>query len=431
MRRPLQVKFVPGKPLATRLRSESRGGEASIDRAPNSGLWSPHAVPVYPSAATPRLAVALVLRRFGWAPESLLSDSCRLIRVAEKAESSTVKSRRVQMAIGAGLAALLLWLFLRQVDLAAVATELRQADYRWVLLGTLLTLLVTVHRAVRWHYLLLPIKSISLAPLTATTFMGWAFTGLLPGRLGEVARPVLLGRREDISKTAAFATIVLERLFDLLSVLLILVTYLLFFPLPAGVDAEAVAIVAAMRLSGIAALIGLLVAVAFLAGAQLMPRRTDALLVRVFGWLPGSIGERLLPFAQSFLSGFAGIRSPRLLATIVVHSLLIWLNILVTYYALLFAFDIVLPPHAVMPLIVMVVIGVMVPTPAAVGGFHVAAQLALVGLWGVPPDRAASYAIVCHAVVFVPITLVGIVLLAREGLTWRGIGELEASELDA
>lgn len=332
------------------------------------------------------------------------------------------------MAVGAVLAGFLLWLFLREVNLAGVAAELRQADYRWVVLGIALTLLVTVHRAVRWHYLLLPIKSISLAPLTATTFMGWAFTALLPGRLGEVARPVLLGRRENISKTAAFATIVLERLFDLFCVLLILISYLLFFPLPVAIDAEAAAIVAAMRLSGIAALTGLVVAVAFLAGAQLMPERTDAVLARLFGWFPGALGERLLPFARSFLSGFAGIRSPRLIGTIILHSLLIWLNILVTYYVLLFAFDIVLPPHAVMPLIVMVVIGVMVPTPAAVGGFHVATQLALVGLWGVAADQAASYAIVCHAVVFVPITLVGIVLLLREGLSWSGIEDLEVED---
>jgi uncharacterized protein (TIRG00374 family) len=323
------------------------------------------------------------------------------------------------MAVGAGLAALLLWLFLRGVDLGRVAGELQRADYRWVLAATVLTLLVTVHRAWRWHYLLLPIKSIALGPLTATTFMGWAFTALLPGRLGEVARPVLLGRRENISKTAAFATIVLERLFDLLTVLLILVAYLLFFPLPSGLDGEGAAIIAGIRWSGLAALAGLVVAVSFLAGAQLMPRRTDALLVRLMGWLPGAIGARLLPIARSFLTGFAGIKDPRLLATIVVHSLLIWANILVTYYVLLFAFDIDLPYYAVMPLIVMVVIGVMVPTPAAVGAFHYATQLALVTLWSVSSEQAASYAIVCHAMVFVPITLIGVVLLSREGISMR------------
>lgn len=332
-------------------------------------------------------------------------------------------SRRVQMAVGAGLTALLLWLFLRGVNLGGVVEELKRADYRWVLAATALTLLLTVHRAWRWHYLLLPIKSIALGPLTATTFMGWAFTALLPGRLGEVARPVLLGRREDISKTAAFATIVLERLFDVLSVLLILVAYLLFFPLPSGLDGEGVEIIAGIRLGGLVALVGVVVAVSFLAGAQLMPRRTDAVLARVMGWIPAALGARLLPIARSFLAGFAGIRDPRLIVTIVVHSLLIWFNILVTYYILFFAFDIELPYYAVMPLIVMVVIGVMVPTPAAVGGFHYATQLALVSLWSVPTEQAASYAIVCHAMVFVPITLIGIILLSREGVSLRAFDE--------
>ncbi|MGD8330713.1 MAG: lysylphosphatidylglycerol synthase transmembrane domain-containing protein, partial [Acidobacteriota bacterium] len=317
-----------------------------------------------------------------------------------------MKSRRVQMAFGAGLAAFLLWLFFRGLDFGEVLAELRHADYRWVVLAVVLTQVVNVQRAWRWHYLLLPIKSVRLAPLIATTYMGWAFTSLLPGRLGEVARPVLLGRRENISKSAAFATIVLERLFDLLTILLILVTYLLFFPLPATLDGEGRAIIAGMRASGFVALAALAFAVAFLTGAQLAPRRTDRLLVRLTGWLPGTVGERLLPLLRSFLAGFAGIRDPRLTAIIVIHSLLIWGNILVTYWGLLFAFDIELPFYAVMPLVVMVVIGVMVPTPAGVGGFHLAVELALVDLFGIAAGPAASYALVCHAVVFIPITLI-------------------------
>lgn len=336
-----------------------------------------------------------------------------------------MKSRRVQMAFGAGLAALLLWLFFRGLDFGEVLAEMRQADYRWVALAVALTQVVNVQRAWRWHYLLLPIKSVRLAPLTATTYMGWAFTSLLPGRLGEVARPVLLGRRENISKTAAFATIVLERLFDLLTILVILVTYLLFFPLPSTLDGEGRAIIAGMRASGFAALAALVVAVAFLTGAQLAPRRTDRLLARLTGWLPGTLGGRLLPLLRSFLAGFAGIRDPRLTAIIVIHSLLIWGNILVTYWALLFAFDIDLPFYAVMPLIVMVVIGVMVPTPAGVGGFHLAVELALVDLFGIATGPAASYALVSHAVVFIPITMIGILLLSREGLTLRAIEEEE------
>ncbi len=334
-------------------------------------------------------------------------------------------SRRVQVLIGVGLAALLLWLFLRGTDLAVIGAELRRADYRLVLIATLLTLFANVQRAWRWRHLLMPIKDVGVGSLTSAIFIGWAFTALLGGRLGEIARPVLIGRREGISKTAAFATVVLERLFDLFSVLVILVVYLLFFPLPSGLDVEGASIISGMRVSGLAVLAGLVVVVSFLVGSQLMPDRTDALLRRMTGWLPGGLGDRVLPLARSFLSGFAGMRDPKLLVAIVSHSALLWLNILVTYYLLFFAFDIELPFYAVMPLIVIVVIGVMVPTPAAVGGFHLATELALVTLWGVAQEPAVGYAIVCHAMVFVPVTLIGLALLSREGMSMRGIEQLE------
>ena len=328
-------------------------------------------------------------------------------------------SRRTQITIGGVLALFLLWLFLRESNAGNVFAELKRADYRWVLAATILTLLAVVHRAWRWHYLLLPIKSISLEPLTSAVFMGWTFNTLLPGRLGEIARAVLLGRRVGISKTAAFATIVLERLFDLMSILLILVTYLLFFPLPAGIVEDGTAIISGMRMSGLIALGGLVVAMIFLIGSQLMPRRMDAFLVKIAGWAPGNTGDQLLSVGRSFLTGFAGIKDPKLILTIVVHSLLIWANILVTFYMLFFAFDIDLPYYAVMPLLVAVVIGAMVPTPAAVGAFHAAALIALGTLWGVPNEQAVSYAIVCHAMAFGPITVIGIALLGREGLSMR------------
>jgi len=336
-------------------------------------------------------------------------------------------SRRLQFAAGIGLSALLLWIFLREADFAAVGAELRGAEYRWVVLGAALSVATIGYRALRWHYLLLPIRSVALWPLASCTFMGWAFTSLLPGRLGEVARPVLLGRREGISKTATFATIVLERLFDLLAVLVILVVYLLAFPLPASIEGEGAAVMAAMRLSGVVALAVLLVAMAFVVGTQLWPRRVDAVMAAVAGRLPGRLGDKLLPIGRRFLEGLTGIREPRLLAAIVLHSLGIWFVVLISYYLMFNAFDIRLPFYATMPLVVLLVIGVMVPTPGAVGSFHAAAQIGLATLWGVPNDQAISYAIVTHAAVFVPITLIGILLLAREGMSVRSFEELEDS----
>ncbi len=334
-------------------------------------------------------------------------------------------SRRSQFAAGTGLAIVLLWFFLRGSDLGAVLTELRRADYRWVMLASALTLLVTVQRGWRWHYLLLPVKNVRMSPLIACTFMGWVFTTLLPGRLGEIAKPVLLGRREGVNKTAAFATVVLERLFDLLCVLLMLAVYLLVFPLPSALDSEGAEVITLMRASGFAALAALVVAAIFLAGAQRWPERTDILLARILGFVPGRAGDVLLPIARSFLEGFAGLRDPKLLAIIALHSILIWLNVIVTYWIMFLAFDIEVPYYAVLPLLALVVIGVMVPTPAAVGAFHAAVRIALVTLWAVPNEQAVGYAILTHAMAFFPITVIGLVLLSREGLTVTSLEGLE------
>ena len=237
----------------------------------------------------------------------------------------------------------------------------------------------------------------------------------MPGRLGEIAKPVLLGRREGISKTAAFATVVLERLFDLMCILLMLVAYLLVFPLPSALDSEGAEVLTLMRASGFAALGALVVAVMFMAGAQRWPERTDILLTRVLGFVPGRAGDALVPVARSFLEGFAGLRDPKLLAIIALHSILIWVNVIVTYWIMFLAFDIEAPYYAVLPLLVLVVIGVMVPTPAAVGAFHAAVRIALVTLWGVPNEQAVSYAILTHAMAFVPITVIGLLALLSEG----------------
>jgi len=334
-------------------------------------------------------------------------------------------SRRAQVIVGLILAAILLYLFFRQADLSAVGTHLRHANYGLVALASVLALLSMVQRAWRWHYLMAPLKRISLGPLLSCTFMGWAVTGLLPGRLGEVARAVLLGRREHVSKTATFATVVLERIFDLLTVLLVLAIYLAFFPLPTRLDSDGRAVIAAMRLTGLLAMVGVVLLVLVIIGAQFRPRRAQSMLHRLLGFFPERFADKLGRFGRNFLDGFAGISQPRLLIAIFLNSLAVWGLILLSYYVLFRAFRLDVPFYAVFPLVVILVVGVLVPTPAAVGSFHKAAQIGLATLWGVPNDLAISYAIISHAVAFLPVTLVGIALWSRAGLSMASIQSLD------
>jgi len=325
--------------------------------------------------------------------------------------------RQSQAFVGAALAGFFIWLFLRQANFAEVWELLRSASLGLILLTILTNLLTSVQRAWRWKYLLAPIAEVPFRPLLDCTLMGWTVTVLLPGRLGEIARPVLLSRRTEVRATAAIGSVVLERIFDALTVLLLLAAYLAFFPAPTGVSDEGRVVLDAMRGSGMIGLAGLLglgaitvIAmrnVAFMAGV-------DRLLDR---WLPA----RVALLVKSFIHGMSGLKSLRMLVMISFSSLVLWGTILLTYILLFHAMGVDLPWYASMPLLALLVVGVMIPTPGGVGSFHKAAQVGLVGLWGVNNDLAVAYAIVSHAVAFIPLAVIGLVLLLREGLTLGAI----------
>jgi uncharacterized protein (TIRG00374 family) len=127
--------------------------------------------------------------------------------------------QRVRTALILLLTLGLLAFFLRNADMAAVWAETRRARPIPLLLALAVTGATYVLRALRWEYLLAPLGHVRFANAFRTTVIGFAATFLLPARAGEVIRPYLLARREGLSATAAFATIILERLLDLVTVL--------------------------------------------------------------------------------------------------------------------------------------------------------------------------------------------------------------------
>jgi len=337
-------------------------------------------------------------------------------------------SRRLQFALGLLLAVVLLVVFFRQADWSEVAASLRRADYGLVAVSVAASVAGFLLRAVRWKYLVMPLKTVSMGPLVSATMIGWAVTALLPGRLGEVVRPVLLGQKEDISKSAAVATVVLERLFDMLAILLILGLYLMAFPLPTGLGERGTAVIQGLRISGALAVGALVLIATLLVGLQVAPRRSERVVQRILGLLPLGLARRLFELLRAFVRGFESMREPRLVAWSGAYTAVLWGVHTLEYWVLFPAFGIDIPAYAVLPLMVLIVVGVAVPTPAAVGSFHAAAQIALTTLWGVPNDVAISYAIVSHAVAFVPLTLTGIALMGREGMSLGQDSELEESE---
>jgi glycosyltransferase 2 family protein len=320
----------------------------------------------------------------------------------------------------------LLGLFLRNTDLRAVGTEMSRARLDLVLLALVVTGLTYVLRAVRWQYLLAPIGHVRLSMALRATIIGFAATALLPARAGELLRPYLLARKAGLSATATFATIIVERLLDTVTVLVLFTAYLLVFD--PGMAATDPATFGRVKLGGAltAAVCGvLLVVLFFLAGHPGTLERVTMGLGRVLPERLANVSARLV---RMFSEGLGIVRQPVRLAAALALSLPLWLSIALGIWLVTIAFHIDMPFPGSFLIVALLVVGVAVPTPGAVGGFHYFYRLGTTIFFAAPNDRAVGAAIVLHAVSFVPVAIVGLILLAQEGLSLSRLGALARTD---
>lgn len=316
----------------------------------------------------------------------------------------------------------LLAFFFRDANFAEVWAETRRADPWLLALAVSVTGLTYVIRAWRWQWLLAPIGRTHFGNALRTTVIGFAASFFLPARAGEVIRPYLLAKKEGLNPAAAFATIILERLLDTATVLLLFALFV--FTVSEGVLTADAAQLGHVKFWGAVA------AAAAIAGLLLLfvlaghPERLGRAAGRVERILPARIARIVSHFVESFAQGLAVMRQPGLLAVALLQSFPLWLSIAGGIWLTSRAFHITFPFPGSFLVMTLLVVGVAVPTPGAIGGFHVAYQVAVQTFFGAPADRASGAAILLHAISFVPVSLLGILFMAREGLTLHGAQEL-------
>jgi uncharacterized protein (TIRG00374 family) len=306
----------------------------------------------------------------------------------------------------------------RHTDFAAVWAETRRANGTELTIALIVTGITYVMRAWRWQFLLAPIGPTRFFTALTTTVIGFAASSLLPARAGEVIRPYLLARRENLNPASAFATIVLERLLDLATVLLLFSAFVLTAG-PGVISGDPAQLTRVKVGGGLAALaafggLGLLFA---LAGH---PERLGRAALRIERVLPARLARVVAGLVQTFAQGLAVMRDPARLLTALALSLPMWMSIAAGIWLTSRAFHITFPYPASFLVMTILVVGVAAPTPGAIGGFHLAYQFAVTTFFRADADRAAGAAIVLHAISFLPVTLLGGVFMMREGLTLAG-----------
>ena len=295
------------------------------------------------------------------------------------------------------IAGLILWLFGRNLDWEAVSQSLQKANKIYLFSASLIVCIGYLLRAKRWQVLLEPIAKTSLKELFAATTVGFSVIVII-GRAGELARPMWLSMRDKrVRPSAGIVTLVVERIFDLASLICFFSVNLLWLKPPVGRESE----FEYVTLVGILMLIGVVCGMFTL---YLYQRFSEPII----DWfeskkiLNNKVGKIFLSILRQLATALEILKSAKEVAIVIFWTMMLWFAIAFPTWLVILAFG--LPMDFTHSLFVMgwAAIGSVVPTPGgAAGAFHAATAGGLIFL-GVDKDQAFAVAIAMHFIYFAP-----------------------------
>lgn len=335
-------------------------------------------------------------------------------------------------ALGFGLSAVALWLAMRNVEFGSVVEVLRTSNPWLFGLCAIVATLIFPLRARRWQTILAPVAGhIPFGPLWRSTAIGMMVNNVVPARAGEVARAFALTREVPrIPFTTSLASLAVDRVFDAIVLLAMMFGAMLFPVFPD--EARLLGItVPQLAMAGMSAVVGLL-AVCYV--AVLLPARVTRIVRTVADRLVPRFADRLVALVEHAIGGLAVLRDSRRFLAVLWWATLHWLVHALALWIGFRAVGLDAPFSAALFLQGVLGFAVALPSsPGFVGVFEGAAQVGL-AVYGVSNALALSWAIGYHLLSFIPITAIGVVYLARLGISFGDIqGAADRSEqvLDA
>ena len=314
------------------------------------------------------------------------------------------------LILGMVVSLVFLYIGLRGLHLGEVWRDMRSAKVGWLAPGVAVYFLAVWGRTWRWHYLLRSLKEIPLRRLFPVVVIGYMGNNVYPFRAGEVIRAYVLKRNDNVSIPASLATIVVERIFDGLVMLLFVFVALPFADFKADWLRDVVFFSTILFWGAF---------MAFLVMA-LRPERMRKMYTWLFDrLLPHKLGAPAKGLAEHFMLGLENLRHPRDLAMTLVSSVFIWLTETTKYWFVMHAFDFEVSFFVLMTMTAVVNLATTLPSsPGYIGTFDTPG-IETLKAYGVRETTAASYTLVLHAALWLPITLLGFFYLYRQGLGWR------------
>ncbi|MGA2821134.1 MAG: lysylphosphatidylglycerol synthase transmembrane domain-containing protein [Anaerolineales bacterium] len=332
--------------------------------------------------------------------------------------------RNWRLWLGVLISVGLLYFPLRSLRFDQVWQVLKGAAYIWLLPAVAVYFVAVAVRTWRWHYLLRPLKSVSPVKLFPIVTIGYMGNNIYPARAGEVLRAYVLRRNFSVPISASLATILVERVFDGVVMLMFVFVNL---PELAGVTGNSglAGSIRDVALLGAAAFFGALLI--FLLAAMYPATTARVLRALLQKALPRRWREPVEPLVEKFLAGFASLRSPREALGIFVTSVIIWLLETSKYYLVMQAFSFRVSFFALMLMNGVVNLATTLPSAPGYLGTFDTPGIAVLEAFGVPSAPAAGYTLVLHAALWLPITALGAWFMTRQSLSWGKVRK-EADE---
>ncbi len=322
---------------------------------------------------------------------------------------SAMRSWRAWLGIAISVA--FLYIAFRGQDLGEIRDALGRVNYWYLAPALALYFLGVWIRAIRWGVLLRPVVTIGARQTFPIVVVGYMANNVLPLRTGELVRAFVLGRRYGVRKTTSLATIAVERLFDGLTMLAFMLSATAFVSFTS--ELRHLALIAFVLFTGL--LLGLVI---LTLGGNLR----DRMLQLVLGPLPTAFADRVERLAESFLSGLGVLRRKSDLLLVAGTSLLAWLCEAGMYWTIARGFGASLRDQVGIAATLLTTgvanLATLIPSsPGYVGPFESGVTLVVNGALDVPRGEALSYAIVVHAALWFPITLIGLIEWWRQHLS--------------
>lgn len=320
--------------------------------------------------------------------------------------------KNIYKILGFGISIICLYFAFRGIQWIQVAVTFRKANFFWLILSIFFQLLSLAIAGFRWKTVI-NLPEVSWTSASASMMVGLMVNNILPGRMGEFVRPILLGQEIKRSKASLFATVVIDRISDL--VVLVILALLSFGMFPFIQWARQMAIVG-----------GVVLVLAFVVIGVFSYSNAGSKIEGMVNHLGSAhFYERVSHSLQKFRLGFQSIQSVQRGAAVFGLSWLVWAAWFLCLYYALNAFKLILPIWGVILLLSTLNLGGLVPSsPGYAGTYHLLAILVLSN-FAIKKEEALGFILVFHALWYVPQTLLGLIILIKKNLS---LGQLLKSE---